>query len=188
MTEKELEKARQYYKNYQEEKQKIQSKKDELEKLKKTKEVIRYLELLEYENERIYTEEEILDLSFFCSAFETTSNKNIYVYKGSYTSNTIPPKFIPDTTKSSHYYNEYTNIETGHTVHIGNHSIKEFEKNNIIIKIVDEDNVTRNQDFYKNLYDIIKREYYKLLIEKSQEKVIEEIKTKAYNVKCRKFK
>lgn len=188
MTEKEINQARILYQKHQTDKKTLLAKKEQLEELKKSPDVIKFLELLQYDEEKILSDDEIIDIAFFCAGFETKENKNIYVYKGSYPTTITKMILTKNISSNTNYYNEYQNIETEKIIHIAKNEISNFEKENIIINLLEDDSIEKDESFYMKIYHQIRREYFELLIDKTQEEAISYIKNKSYNVKKRKFK
>ena len=80
MNDKELKQARKQYRTAVKENKKLEEIQKEIEELKQSKEVLRYIELLKYENEQKKSDEEIVKSSFNPIGYTTNDSDNIYVY------------------------------------------------------------------------------------------------------------
>lgn len=181
MTEKELTKARKKYDEYQAEKKEILEKQKELEKLKQSPDVIKYLKLKEYESTKVLTDEEIVYNAFNMYSYCTFENKKIYIYQGSYsTFSIINPTLIPIKKLNSYinYYNIYINLESGEIKYIEKEEITLFESQNNVMYFLPENGI-ETEESYKGIYKQVKKDYFKMLTTISEEKAISKLKIRS---------
>ena len=183
MNNEELIQARKNYRNSLKENEKLSSIQKELEELKQSKEVLRYLELIQYENEPVQTDEELALKAFDEVCSNTKDKSDIYVFMGSYQKVYGSGADVLSREKNASWtdYNLYWNIETEGCikVHKYEQSIEHFEKKHIVIdnKVVPLSN--EFIDYYKN-FKQIQTTYYKALTYTTQDKALKKIK-KVFN-------
>ena len=179
MTELDIIKAKKSYLELKKEQSILISKKEELEKLKKSPDVIRYLELLECSDTKIPTDDEIISISFALYGSCTNEDKKIYLYQGSYNSRKIVSLELIPISKintTEHLFNIYINIETGREKYIPKNKIKEFEEENNVIYILPNEN-SETESQYKEIYNKTRRQYFESLVTTTQEDAIKKVKT-----------
>lgn len=145
--------------------------KTELLKERQNKNVKKCLEVIEKEENKFPSEEEILKYSFYTAETEETVC-NIYVFIGAYrqSGKTIDSKVL-DYKKADYFV--YQNLEkmfSGVVIHPQNQ--KQFEQDNIILRFKDSNNI--RDKFYKLQY-IYFREYLNNE-DISKDKILEKLK------------
>ena len=173
----ELEKARKTYLSTKKENNNLISKKERLEELKKTKEVIEYLNLLNIDYTKIKTERELIENSFKNIAQFSDNPNNIYVYFGSY----YPIKNVNETPallkqeklkKYIDYFDIYVNLETEAILYVDKNNIEEFHKKNNIIEFYN----VNDKDMYTQKFKLLQYRYFNMLTYTSQENAISKLK------------
>lgn len=183
MNTEELKQARKNYRTALKENKKLDTIKEEIEDLKQTKEVIRYLELMKYENQEAQTDEELVQNAFKEIAPNTKDKSDIYVFMGSYKKVYGSGADVLSRIKNATWtdYNTYWNIETEKCIKIYNlnQNIENFEKEHVVIN----NKVPLLSNSFKDYYDNfckIQNTYYKALTYTTMEKAIKKVK-KVFN-------
>lgn len=177
MNNEELKKARKRYRIALIENKRILEIKQEIEELKQTEEVIRYLELLKFENLQIETAEELINRAFAPIISNTEESNNIYVFMGSYTKHYGNTADTLSPIKNALWtdYNKYVDLETERCIQIPKRNIESFEKTHIVIDNKVPTLSTNFQDYYEN-FSKIQFVYYKTLTYTTKEKSLTKIK------------
>lgn len=162
MNEKELELSREKYNFLLKEKEKLTNKKNRLLELENNPSVVEYLKLKEEikKDENILNDDNIIMTAFSGVVPNTKNSNNILVNVGNLNSYII-----------------YIDLETDEMYSIKLSKKEEFEKNNKIIYLNDNNN---NQNLFivnSNLKKLKKMriDFFRRLLEKSQDEVIDEI-------------
>ena len=179
MNNEELKHARKKYRKSLKENEKLASIQKEIEELKQTKEVLRYLELMQYENLELKTNEELALRAFDDICSDTKDKSDIYVFMGSYQKIYGSGADVLSYQKNASWinYNLYWNIETKESkkIYNCNNNIELFEKKHIIIDNKIEPLSNNFVDYYKNFQNIHPI-YYKALTYTTKEKALNKIK------------
>lgn len=164
MNTEELKQAREKYRLVLEENNKRKERRKELEKLKQTKEVMRFLELSNMDNE-LKSDNQLIDESFASIGYNTKDSNDIYVFMGSYIKDYVSGvNIISSKNAPWSHYNIYWNLETEEVICIFRDMVENFEQNyNVIDNNVSEP-ITINSyaEFVENFY-LIQSLYYKAL-------------------------
>ena len=148
-----IEKARKQYVDLMKAKEELLEVKKELIKEGNNQRIKKCLKVIEREESKVPSEEEILKYSFYNSEKED-STCNIYVFIGAYRQNN---KITDDCTKAEYFV--YQNLEKMFSgVVIYPHELIDFEKENVVLKFKDTKNI--REKFYK-LQCVYFREYLK---------------------------
>ena len=171
MNNEELKQARKKYRKSLKENEKLASIQKEIEELKQTKEVLRYLELI--------TNEELALRAFDDICSDTKDKSDIYVFMGSYQKIYGSGADVLSYQKNASWinYNLYWNIETKESkkIYNCNNNIELFEKRHIIIDNKVKTLSNNFVDYYKNFQNI-QTIYYKALTYTTKEKALNKIK------------
>lgn len=166
-------KARKTYKRRQKEKEELIALKEELTRLENNPDVIRYLELLQYENRSIPSEEEIIRYSFLGIPKDANDFK-VYLYMGAFVrswNHDERDSQVFDRSKAD--YLSYMNIgDEWDIVNIKPSMQEEFEKENVVLK---PKSIVSAQKKYYELQTI----YYEQLLKsdlRSKGKILDKVK------------
>jgi len=174
MTEFELIEYRKKYTKLKNEQNMLKEAQDELKKLMETKEVRRYLELLDivdltFEEEK---DEKLIDKSFS----KQIQSNHIMIYMGSYVYNTVLNEnndYLTYDEDREVSYKAYMDLETMQAYNILLDDCEEFEEMNLTIYIPVKEYTSH--EYTKNYFDI-RNWFLKQLIVKEQDEVIEDLK------------
>ncbi len=177
MNQEEIDYARFQYYAMTEENNKLKSKKQELEKLRHTKEKIKYLSLLRYEQLPLLTDEEIICETFKKIGNKTKNSKKIYIFMGSYGYRKYENKYKLSPLKDAPWtiYNIYKDLETEQEFKIFKERVANFEINNNII-IPRMSNYFLTQELYLKKFYELQIEYYKYLTKTNEKNALFKLK------------
>ena len=181
MNNNELKQARKKYRLSLKENNKKKDRIKEIEELKLTKEVMRFLELSDMNNE-LKSDKQLLDEAFCAIGYNTKDSNDKYVFMGSYIRDCLSGfDTILSKNASWSHYNIYWNLETEEKICIFKDMVENFENNNHVIdnNVCEPITVNSYVEYVENFYRI-QSLYYKALTYTTMDDALVKIR-KIYN-------
>jgi len=168
-----IEKARNKYIELVKAKAELEEVKKILLMEKQTDKIKKCLGVIEREESKIPSEDEILRYSFY-NVEEEELTCNIYVFIGYYGA-ASPNHLAPLSEKNPHVRYKYcVNLETTDIVVVEINKTSEFEKDNIVLYLDDPKNY-HHIGFYREKLNELRNKYFEYLVNNSQKEAIKQI-------------